>query len=63
MDMAPQINENPGQAVQQPATHNLIMRILKLRWMGMEDEAEHAHAALQKVEPAAIVLHGPVDTD
>ena len=40
MDMAPQINENPDQAAQQPAAHNLIMRILKLRWMGMDDEAE-----------------------
>jgi hypothetical protein len=63
MDMAPQINENPEQATRQSAAHNLVMRILKLRWMGMDDEAEHAHVALQKVEPAATVLHGPVDTD
>jgi len=63
MDMAPEINENPNQAVEQAAAHNLVMRILKLRWMGMDDEAEHARVALQKVEPAATVLHGPVDTD
>lgn len=63
MDMAPRINENPDQTAQQPAAHNLVMRILKLRWMGMDDEAEDAHVALQKVEPAATVPHGPVDTD
>jgi hypothetical protein len=64
MDMAPEINENGDHAAaEHPATHNLVMRILKLRWMGMDDEAEHARVALQKVEPAATVLHGPVDTD
>jgi hypothetical protein len=36
---------------------------LKLRWMGMDDEAEHARLALQKVEPEATVVPGPVDTD
>jgi hypothetical protein len=63
MDMAPRINENPDQTAQQSAAHNLVTRILKLRWMGMDDEAEHAHVALQQVEPAATVPHGPVDTD
>jgi hypothetical protein len=61
MDMAPRINENSDQTAH--AAHNLVMRILKLRWMGMDDEAEHAHVALQKVEPAATVPHGPIDTD
>jgi hypothetical protein len=63
MDMAPRINENPDQTTPQPAAHNLVKRILKLRWMGMDDEAEHVHVALQKVEPAATVPHGPADTD
>jgi hypothetical protein len=63
MAMAPEIQENPDQPAQQPASHHLVMRILKLRWMGMDDEAEHARLALQKVEPEATVVPGPVDTD
>jgi hypothetical protein len=63
MAMAPEIQENPDQPAQQPASHRLVMRILKLRWMGMDDEAEHARLALQKAEPAATVVPGPVDTD
>jgi hypothetical protein len=63
MEMAPEIQENSDQTAEQAAPHNLVMRILKLRWMRMDDEAEHAHLALQKVEPAATVQPGPVDTD
>jgi hypothetical protein len=63
MEMAPEIQENPDQAAEQPASHDLVMRILKLRWMGMDDEAEHVRLALQKVEPEVTVLPGPVDTD
>jgi hypothetical protein len=63
MDMATEIQQNPDQAAEQPASHDLVMRILKLRWMRMDDEAEQAHVALQKVEPHATVLPCPVDTD
>ena len=63
MDMASEIQDNPDQTPERPAAHELVMRILKLRWMGMDDEAEHAHVALQKVEPQATVAPGPVDTD
>jgi hypothetical protein len=63
MAMAPEIREDPDQPAQQPPSHHLVMRILKLRWMGMDDEAEHARLALQKAEPAATVVPGPVDTD
>jgi hypothetical protein len=63
MAIAPQIQENPDQSAQQPVSHHLVMRILKLRWMGLDDEAEHARLALQKVEPDATVQPGPVDTD
>jgi hypothetical protein len=63
MDMAPEIQANPDQVTERPASHDLMMRILKLRWMGMDDEAEHACVALQKIEPRATVLPGPVDTD
>jgi hypothetical protein len=63
MEMAPEIQENSDQAAERPSSHHLVMRILKLRWMGMDDEAEHACVALQKAEPTATLLPGPVDTD
>jgi hypothetical protein len=63
MDMAPEIQDNPDQAPERPAAHDLVMRILKLRWIRLDEEAENAHVALQKVEPEATVLPGPVDTD
>ena len=63
MDMAPANQENPDQAAEHTGSHALVTRILKLRWMGMDEEAEHARIALQQVEPRAIVLPGPIDTD
>jgi hypothetical protein len=63
MDMAPETQESSEQMAEQAVAHDLVMRILKLRWMGMDDEAEDACVALQKVKPQAIVLPGPVDTD
>jgi hypothetical protein len=63
MDMAPANQENPDQVPEQPGSHALVTRILKLRWMRMDDEAKCARIALQKAEPRAIVLPGPIDTD
>jgi len=37
--------------------------IHKLRWMGLEQEAETACAKLSRISPAATVLAGPYDTD
>jgi hypothetical protein len=63
MEMAPEVQENSDEAPEQTVSHELVMRILKLRWMGMDDEAERARLALQKVEPQTTVEPGPVDTD
>jgi hypothetical protein len=43
--------------------NELIKLIRKLRWMGMEEEAERAETALGGVSPADIVLATPSDTD
>lgn len=37
--------------------------IHKLRWMGLDQEAETACARLSRISPAATVLAGPHDTD
>lgn len=38
-------------------------QIRKLRWMGMDQEAETACARLSRLSPAATVFTGPHDTD
>ena len=37
--------------------------IHKLRWMGLEQEAETVLAQLSRVSPTATILAGPHDTD
>jgi hypothetical protein len=45
-------------------SHELVMmRILKLRWMGMEEEAERMAASLRQIDPGCVLPVGPVDTD
>jgi hypothetical protein len=41
----------------------LIKLIRKLRWMGLEAEAEQAQAALRSIPAADTVLAAPHDTD
>jgi hypothetical protein len=60
----------PSDVAQQPdvsgterAAHNLVKRILKLRWIGMEDEAERMQLVLRTMEENSTLLAGPYDTD
>ena len=49
-----------------PQTRNvrdIKKMIVKLRWIGMEDEAELMSAELLRVAPAECLLLGPLDTD
>ena len=43
--------------------NELIKLIRKLRWMGMEEEAERAETALGGISPAYNVLSTSPDTD
>jgi hypothetical protein len=52
----------PDMSARQHA-NELIMLIRKLRWMGMEEEAERAETALGGISPADGVLATPSDTD
>jgi hypothetical protein len=63
MEFNASVQERPNVSAEERASHELIMRILKLRWMGMESEAEQIEAALHRVDPACTLLAGPFDTD
>ena len=45
------------------APHELVMRILKLRWIGMENEAEKMETALHRIAPESTLVRVPADTD
>jgi hypothetical protein len=45
------------------APHELAMRILKLRWIGMEGEAERMETALHRLDPRSTLVRVPADTD
>jgi hypothetical protein len=45
------------------APHELVMRILKLRWIGMESEAEKIETALHRIAPESTLVRGSADTD
>ena len=54
--------KSPDMSARQQA-NELIKLVRKLRWMGMEEEAERAETALGGISPAYNVLAGPQDTD
>jgi hypothetical protein len=45
------------------APHDLVLRILKLRWMGMENEAERMETTLHHLDPQSTLVREPADTD
>jgi hypothetical protein len=53
----------PDVVGEQQAACDLVKRIRKLRWMGMEDEAERLQVELRRTQQADTVLAAPVDTD
>jgi hypothetical protein len=50
-------------AARQVEVDELKHLIHKLRWMGLEQEAETACARLSRLSPATTILAGPHDTD
>jgi hypothetical protein len=47
--MLPSCEARPDVSWEQKAATDLIKRIRKLRWMGMEDEANHLRAELESL--------------
>jgi hypothetical protein len=62
MEIDSHIQERPDVSAEEQASHDLIKRILKLRWIGMEAEAQQMQLALQRDEPGYTLLAGPYDT-
>ncbi len=63
MEMRSNVKECPDVLAEEWASHELIRRFLKLRWMGMEDEADQMRSALQRAAAQVTLLAGPCDTD
>jgi hypothetical protein len=55
--------KSPDVSTEQQEANRLIRLIRKLRWIGMDKEAERAGAALSSVPPGDSVLAAPHDTD
>jgi hypothetical protein len=63
MDMQSCAQAPPGVSAVERDSHDIVTRILKLRWMGMEVEAKQLEFTLRKLEPRETVLAGPSETD
>jgi hypothetical protein len=63
--MAPHVGrqEPPEPSAEQGTSSELVKRIRKLRWMGMEREAEALQATLCGAQSTDSVLAAPHDTD
>ena len=59
------IDRESGKAAQTPQVEVDALKHLihKLRWMGLEEEAETACGRLSRLSPIATFLAGPHDTD
>jgi hypothetical protein len=55
--------QRPDVAGEQRAACDLVKRIRKLRWMGMEEEAERLQVELRRIRQTDSVLAAPLDTD
>ena len=53
----------PDGSGEQRSARELVKRIRKLRWMGMEEEAQRLQVALRRIEDTDCVLAAPRDTD
>jgi hypothetical protein len=63
MDLSREAEERHQLGDASDATHELMQRIVKLRWMGLDDEAELVRSTLYKAEPGVTWVVGPCDTD
>ena len=63
MGISSSITEHSGVSVEERKSVELVGLVKKLRWIGMEEEAEQVQIVLRYVDPAATLLAGPWDTD
>ncbi len=53
----------PDESSEQRVSSDIVRRIRKLRWIGMEEEAQQLRSALNGATDVDVVLSGPQDTD
>ena len=63
MGISSSIKGCPDVSVEARTSTELVKLVKKLRWMGMEEEAEQVQIVPRGVDPAATLLAGPWDTD
>ena len=64
MEMLLEPPMSPAVSAEQRVSDALVKLIRKLRWMGMDDEAERQMTiAMVHLRPADSVIAGPSDTD
>ena len=63
METASNAQERPDVSVEERSSRDVIKRILKLRWIGMQEEAEEMQLALRRIDPECTLLAHCVDTD
>jgi hypothetical protein len=69
MELDPNVREQPEVSEEERASIELLKRIRKLRWMGMQKEAEEMQLVLKMQLPtrpiqlAGTLLADPADTD
>lgn len=56
-------NDCPSVATDLKTSDELIKRIRKLRWIGMEEEAHALELAARRSAQISPALTGPIDTD
>lgn len=63
MDVRLSDDECLDVSAEERRTRELVKRIRKLRWMGMEEEAEQLQSKLPPVLPGEVLIAGPRDID
>jgi hypothetical protein len=63
MEISPSPEQRSDASAEKRATLELVERILKLRWMGLEKEAREMESKLQKIASGATLLADPCGTD
>jgi hypothetical protein len=59
MKICPDIQERPDVSVEERAFSQLVKRVRKLRWIGMDREAQRMQMSLRRVHPADASLSDP----
>ena len=63
MAISSNLKERPNVSVEERSSIELVRLVNKLRWIGMEEEAEQVQIVLRAVDPSATLLAGPWETD